>query len=127
MTENYCQEHECSECCIGMIHRRIKVSEASHLAGEEPRVYFSKRNQFEQSTNGVIMSTFGNEKNDLIRIFRQNGSGANKKIDLYHPEECRHLNGQGLCGDHPNRASSCKQLIPGGNECLKIRRERGKE
>lgn len=127
MPENYCQKHGCSECCIAMVHRRIPVEDASHLAGDKPRVNFSSRDQFEQSTHGEIMSTFGNSQHDLINKYRKEGSVKNMKMDLFQPRKCRLLGQDGLCVDYENRAISCRNLVPGGKECLKIRQERNKD
>lgn len=108
-----------------MAHYGIRVREASHLVGDSLRIHLHKRHLFEQAKKGTMMATRSSEMKDPIPEFRKTGKGGEKRIDLFQPKGCRHLI-QGLCGDYENRAESCQRLVPGGKECVEIRKERGK-
>jgi hypothetical protein len=130
---NLCIDLNCTDCCSGVVHRRIAVREASHLLGDRGYVYLDRADKFEAAIETSRQPILGaNDQKDRVKSFRAEGSGGDKRVNLYDPSECRHLANEtiegrlGGCGDYDNRAESCRRLAPGSEDCQTIRKERGR-
>ena len=122
-----CIELGCTACCSAMTHRKIPVSQINHLLGDEGYTYVDRPDKFDVASQVSIRPVVGsNGHTDPLKKFRDGNSSGEKRVNYTQPNDCRHLLTDTVgCGDYDNRAESCRTLIPGSQECVAIRKEKG--
>ena len=125
---NLCEQLNCQLCCSGVVHGRIMVKDADHLIGERKYIFIDRPDKFwaavEESSEVLVSS---NSLKDRLKEYRTTGKSAMKRVNLFDPDDCRHLKKKKKlgCGDYANRSESCRRLRPGSDDCETIRREKG--
>lgn len=115
-----CIEGKCGKCCFDMIHSGIATRYAYWLIDGSKHLYTYKRNEFLGMVGyATVPVVRWNSFKDPLEEFAVLGKGGNKKIDLYVPGPCSHLDPVSLlCNDHITIDESCKNLRAGGKYCL---------